>query len=110
MKYRPISLGSYGPPHDARHSAIRVYEPLGPDLQMIHDVPKPVFNSWVQKQRKKRYIVTHVTVTGTREGAIFAGVMEEDRKPNKMVWTLEDGIKNWEPFLERTESVFRMRT
>ncbi|KAF5549264.1 penicillin-binding protein [Fusarium napiforme] len=95
--YQPIYPSFYGPPHDARYSAIWVYEPLGPDLQMIHDVPEPAFNSWFQEQRRKRYIVTHVTATGTTEGAIFAGDMEEDRKPNKMVWTLDNGIKNWEP-------------
>ncbi|KAF5234077.1 hypothetical protein FANTH_12303 [Fusarium anthophilum] len=91
MGYRPISLSCYGPPHDARYSAIWVYEPLGPDLQMIHDVPKPVFHSWVEKLRNRNYIFTRVTVTGTEEEAIFTGVMEEDRKPNKTVWTLDCG-------------------
>ncbi|KAF5724111.1 C4-dicarboxylate transport mae1 [Fusarium mundagurra] len=110
MGYRPISLSSCGPPHDARYSAIWVYEPLGPDLQMIHDVPKPVFDSWVEKLRKRKYVLTHVTVTGAEEEAIFAGVMEEDRKPNKTVWTLDCGIKNWEPFLTRTESGLKMKT
>ncbi|KAF4440666.1 Penicillin-binding [Fusarium acutatum] len=110
MGYRPTSLSSYGPPHDARYSAIWVYEPLGPDLQMIHDVPKPVFDSWVEKLRKRKYVLTYVTVTGTEEEAIFTGVMEEDRKPNKTVWTLDCGIKDWKPFLERTESGLKMKT
>ncbi|KAF5983926.1 penicillin-binding protein [Fusarium bulbicola] len=110
MGYRPVSLSSYGPPHDARYSTIWVYEPLGPDLQMIHDVPKPVFDSWVEKLRKRNYILTHVTVTGTEEEAIFTGVMEDDRKPNKTVWTLDCGVKNWEPFLEKTELGLKMKT
>ncbi|KAF5610901.1 penicillin-binding protein [Fusarium subglutinans] len=96
MGYRPVSLSSYGPPHDARYSTIWVYEPLGPDLQMIHDVPKPVFDSWVEKLRKRNYILTHVTVTGTEEEAIFTGVMEDDRKPNKTVWTLDCGEEDFQ--------------
>ncbi|VTT65706.1 unnamed protein product [Fusarium fujikuroi] len=101
MGYRPTSLSSYGPPHDARYSAIWVHEPLGPDLQMIHDVTKPVFDSWVEKLRKRNYVLTHVTATGAEEEAIFAGVMEEDRKPNKT---------NWKPFTERTELGLKMKT
>ncbi|KAF5532420.1 penicillin-binding protein [Fusarium phyllophilum] len=109
MGYRLISLSSYGPPHDARYSAIWVYEPLGPDLQMIHDVPKPVFDSWVEKLRKQKYVLTHVMVTGAEEEAIFSGVMEEDRKRNKTVWTLDCGIKNWKPFLMRTKLGLKMK-
>ncbi|KAF5641349.1 penicillin-binding protein [Fusarium sp. NRRL 25303] len=97
MGYRPTSLSSYGPPHDARYSAIWVHEPLGPDLQMIHDVPKPAFDSWVEKLRKRNYVLTDVTATGAEEEATFAGVMEEDRKPSKTVWTLDCGIKTWKP-------------
>ncbi|KAG4287620.1 penicillin-binding protein [Fusarium proliferatum] len=110
MGYRPTSLSFYGPPHDARYSAIWVHEPLGPDLQMIHDVAKPVFDSWVEKLRKRNYVLTHVTATSAEEEAIFAGVMEEDRKPNKTVWKLDCGIKNWKPFTERTESGLKMKT
>ncbi|KAF5628035.1 penicillin-binding protein [Fusarium sp. NRRL 52700] len=110
MGYRPISLSSYGPPEDARCSSVWIYEPLGPDLQMIHDVPKPVFDSWVEKLRERKYVLTHVTVTGTEENALFSGVMEEDRKRNKTVWTLDCGIKDWRPLLERTELGLKMKT
>jgi hypothetical protein len=95
--YRPISLSSHGSPHDARYSAIWVFEPIGPDFQVIHDVPKEVFDSWVERLRNRSYVLTHVTATGPEKEAIFAGVMEYDR--NNTVWTLDCGIKDWVPFL-----------
>ncbi|KAF5604170.1 penicillin-binding protein [Fusarium pseudoanthophilum] len=103
MRYLPVSLSSYGSPRDALYSTIWVNGPLGPDLQMIHEVPEPAFDSWVEKLRNIKRILIHVMATGTEEQAIFSGVMEDDKRPNKAVWTLDCGIKNWEPFLERTE-------
>ncbi|KAF4943976.1 hypothetical protein FGADI_13057 [Fusarium gaditjirri] len=76
---------------------------------MIHDVPKPIYDSWVEKLRKRKYVLHHVTATGAEEEAIFSGVMEEDRKSNKTVWALDCGIKHWKPFLQRTEAGLQMK-
>ncbi|KAF9770101.1 hypothetical protein IL306_012392 [Fusarium sp. DS 682] len=99
--YRPISLSSYGPPHEARYAAIWVnnWGLLRPE--MIHDVPKFIFDSWIEKLRARDYVLTHVTATGSGEEAIFGGIMQNVE--NITDWTIDCGIEDYKPFLNNNK-------
>ncbi|KAF4339783.1 penicillin-binding [Fusarium beomiforme] len=64
---------------------------------MIHDVPKFIFDSWVEKLRARDYVLTHVTATGSGNEAIFGGIME--MVENITDWRIDCGIKDYKPFL-----------
>jgi CubicO group peptidase (beta-lactamase class C family) len=104
LGYRPLSLSSYGPAHEALYAATWVRE-RGSTYKMIHGVNQEVFNTWVEKWRHRGYTSTHVTATGTTNEAVFAGVMEQLNIAN---WSQACGIKDLREYMHTTDQDKKM--
>ncbi|SPJ85707.1 uncharacterized protein FTOL_11489 [Fusarium torulosum] len=102
--YRPLSLSSYGPAHEALYAATWVRE-TGSTYKMIHGVNQEVFNTWVEEWRNRGYTSTHVTATGTADEAVFAGVMEQVNITN---WSQACGIKDIREYMHTTDQEKKM--
>ncbi|KAF2184566.1 hypothetical protein K469DRAFT_688576 [Zopfia rhizophila CBS 207.26] len=88
--YRIISLSVYGSPSNVNYAAVWARRE-GVPFETIFGADETTYNTWHESWRAKGYVSTHISVTGTADNAIYAGVMEQLQITN---WTQKCGLKS----------------
>lgn len=74
--YRVVSLSTYGSVGSLKYAVVW-RKADGPAFKTIQDANEEAYSRWFQKWRAEGYVSTHISATGSRENALFAGVMEK---------------------------------